>query len=122
MNLERQINEKLYYKIDLNYEELCYVFNNIAQLALKFPYHAKVYKAVVYLLENLRGNQRTLLVKVLNKYFLIYPRYRISLETLEDVFDCWRFKCDKKVGNLLIDMAGKLHENVLDEFKNSFPN
>ena len=122
MPINKRIILKLMSKLDLNQEELSHVFNDIGLRVV--PHYIKTCRAIRYLLKNLEGEQKELLIKVINQDFQIWPHYRVSLDTLEDVFDCWQFRCNnKETEKFLIDLAKKLQEkeknSALNDFKDS---
>lgn len=122
MPINKRIIFKLRSNLNLDYEELCYVFDGIGIRIV--PNYAKLYKSIKYLLDNLEGEQQRLLVNLINSDFEIWPHYIVSLDTLEDVFDCWKFKCNnKETGEFLINLANKLqtakNNSALNDFKDS---
>lgn len=123
MPINKRIIFKLMRNLNLDYEELCYVFASIGVRMV--PNYAKLSTSIKYLLDNLEGKQQQLLVNLINSDFEIWPHYIVSLETLEDVFDCWKFKCNnKETGKFLIDLANELqtakNNSALNDFKDSF--
>jgi len=123
MPIRKRIIYKLLNELNLDYKELCYVFDDIG---IRFvPNYIKVYNAVRYLLSTLEGKQQDALVKLVNNDFQIWPHYRVRLDDLSDEFDCWQFRCNnKQTEKFLIELQKKLKEkernSALNDFKNSF--
>ena len=123
MPIRKRIIYKLLNELNLDYKELCYVFDDIG---IRFvPNYIKVYNAVRYLLNTLEGKQQDALVKLVNNDFQIWPHYRVRLDDLSDEFDCWQFRCNnKQTEKFLIELQKKLKEkernSALNDFKNSF--
>ena len=117
--MDEQIIFKLLRQSDLDYTELCHVFNNIGvRIALNYD---KSYRAIKYLLKNLKNEQRDALVKLINKDYQIWPHFTVDLFNYSDHFDCWLFRCNnKKTEKFLITLHTKMVEQENDSALNNF--